>query len=414
MSTVKFAVIVALSMSVLAGCGGGGGSSTPPVVAAPAPPPVSPVGTQLGGARQGIVLNPVGVVTTFAGPNNAACIANGGACPTGAANGVGNAARFYGAYGITTDGVSLFDTDNSGSTIRQTVIATGQVTTLAGTLSALGGNKDGTGAAAWFSLPTGITTDGTNLYITDSGNNNIRKVVIATGQVTTIAGPDNAVCAASPAGLCPKGTADGIGALARFANPAGITTDGTNLYVSDTGNCTIRKVVIATGQVTTLAGNAALALGFGGFADGVGTAAGFFGPRGITTDGTNLYVVDSGNHTVRKIVISTAQVSTIGGTAGMWGFADGIGAAAQFHNPAYVTTDGTNLFITDVGSFTIRKMNLASSQVTTVAGVVNGPGYADGTGATAQFNGFLSNGITTDGRNLYVADTANNNIRKIQ
>lgn len=353
-------------------------------------------------------MTPVGVVTTFAGPNNATCLANGGFCPAGANDGVGNAARFYGAWGITTDGVSLFDTDNSGGTIRRTVIATGQVSTLAGMLSALGGNKDGIGTAAWFSNPTGITTDGTNLYITDSGNNNIRKVVIATAQVTTIAGPDNAVCAASPAGICPSGTIDGTGSAARFTRPSGITTDNTNLFVTD-GNGTIRKIVIATGQVTTFAGTSNLAVG--GFADGVGTAAMFFSPRGIVTDGTNLYVADLNNHIIRKIVIATAQVTTIGGTAGMWGFADGIGAAAQFHSPSYLTTDGVSLFITDSVNYTVRKLDLATTQVTTLAGVRGGPGYADGTGATAQFN---SNGITTDGRNLYVADTANNNIRKIQ
>ena len=86
-----------------------------------------------------------------------------------------------------------------------------------------------------------IATDGTNLYVTDSGNHTIRKIVIATGSVSTLAG-----------GAGNSGSADGAGSTARFNAPSGITTDGTNLYVADYGNCTIRKVVIASGVVTTL------------------------------------------------------------------------------------------------------------------------------------------------------------------
>ena len=414
MNRIKLASIAVLSLGLLAGCGGGGGGGSSPAPTVTPPPPVPPVGTQMGGARQGIALNPAGIVTTFAGPNNAACLANGGLCPAGSIDAVGNLARLKGPYAITTDGVSLFSTDNGGSTIRKTNIASGQVTTLAGALSAFGGYLDGVGTAAWFYLPTGITTDGTNLYVTDSGNNNIRKIVIATAQVTTLAGPDNAVCAASPAGICPVGTADGIGAIARFNKPAGITTDGINLYVSDTGNDTIRQIVIATGQVTTLAGNSALALAFGGFADGIGTAAGFAGPRGITTDGTNLFVTDANNDTIRKIVIATQQVTTIAGTPGIFGISDGVGAAALFNHPSYVTTDGTSLYISDIGNYTIRKLDIATNQVTTIAGLATAPGYADGTGTSARFQGVSSNGITTDGRHLYVSDTTNNTIRKIQ
>jgi len=88
------------------------------------------------------------------------------------------------------------------------------------------------------------------------------------------------------------------GTAARFSAPNGITTDGTNLYVTDTGNSTIRKIVISTGVVTTLAGSSA---GSSGSTDGTGTSARFYSPYGITTDGTNLYVADTFNHTIRKI-----------------------------------------------------------------------------------------------------------------
>jgi len=90
---------------------------------------------------------------------------------------------------------------------------------------------DGTGGEACFSFPAGITTDGSNLYVADAGSNLIRKIVIATGEVTTVAGSE-----AGP------GWEDGTGNAARFNFPQGITTDGTSLYVSDTGNGTIRKI----------------------------------------------------------------------------------------------------------------------------------------------------------------------------
>ncbi|HYA86898.1 MAG TPA: Ig-like domain-containing protein, partial [Nitrospirota bacterium] len=124
------------------------------------------------------------------------------------------------------------------------------------------------------------------------------------------------------AGVAP-GAIDGIGANARFWMPGDITTDGANLYVADTGNNTIRQIVIATGQVTTLAGTAGVA----GSTDGIGTTAKFSGPIGIITYGTNLYVADAGNNTIRQIVIATGQVTTLAGTAGVAGSTDGIGAA---------------------------------------------------------------------------------------
>jgi hypothetical protein len=160
--------------------------------------------------------------------NNVTTIA-GSAGASGSADGTGTAARFYHPFGITTDGTNLYVTDHSNSTIRKIVISTGVVTTIAGSAGAIG-SADGTGTAATFNYPIGITTDGTTLYVTDSGNNRIRKIGISTGAVTTLAG-----------GIA-NGSADGTGAAAIFNYPTGITRDGTNLYVTDTDNNTIRKI----------------------------------------------------------------------------------------------------------------------------------------------------------------------------
>jgi hypothetical protein len=158
------------------------------------------------------------------------------------------------------------------------------VTTPAG--SGVAGAADGTGTAATFNQPNSITTDGTNLYVADMNNHKVRKIVISSGVVTTLAG----------SGV--SGAADGTGTAATFNQPFGITTDGTNVYVADMNNHKVRKIVISSGVVTTLAGS-----GASGAADGTGTAATFSFPAGVTTDGTNVYVADMNNHKVRKIVI---------------------------------------------------------------------------------------------------------------
>ena len=282
-----------------------------------------------------------------------------------------------------------------GSGAPLSSLRTVNVTHLAGPL---GGsrNADGTGEEAHFYYPHGLTSDGTNLYVADTYNSTIRKIVIASGVVTTLAGA---------AGI--KDSADGTGEEAHFYYPYGLTSDGTNLYVADTNNHTIRKIVIASGVVTTLAGK----VGSLGSADGTETTTRFNHPYGLTSDGTNLYVADTFNNTIRKIVIASGVVTTLAGTAGSLGSADGTGATARFNLPCGITGDGTNLYVTETLNNTIRKIVIASGVVTTLAGAAGIKGSEDGTGAEASF--FWPYGITTDGTNLYVADTSNHTIRKI-
>ncbi len=194
-----------------------------------------------------------------------------------------------------------------------------------------------------------------------------------------------------------------------FLSTHGITTDGTNLYVADSGNRTIRKIVISTGVVTTLAGTA----GSYGSTDGTGSEARFSFPMGITTDGTNLYVADSGNHTIRKIVMSTGVVTTLAGSADSSGSTDGTGSAARFYSPSDITTDGTNLYVVDARNYTIRKIVISTGVVTTLAGTAGSSGSIDGTGSAARFFSPNGGGVTTDGTNLFVADSFNYTIRKI-
>lgn len=352
-----------------------------------------------------------GEVTTLAGS----------AYRTGSVDGKGSSARFNYPSGITTDGVNLYVTDSSNYTIRKIDIATGYVSTLAG---AAGSQviADGIGAAASFYSPNGITTDGANLYVADFYK--IRKIVIATGAVTTLldavsngittdgtyiyVSQNYSICKieissghfTTMAGSTILGAVDGKGDAAIFGQPQGVTIVGSNIFVVDTGNNTICKVAIGNGTVTTFAGAAE--------ADGIGAAASFHSPHGITTDGLNLYVADFGNNTIRKIVINTGAVTTLAGSANRWGATDGIGSAATFTQPMDITTDGKNLYV--VGGLTIRKIGILSGVVTTLAGSAKEWGADDGIGTSARFR--APYGITTDGINLFVTDSGA--IRKIE
>ena len=209
------------------------------------------------------------------------------------------------------------------------------MTTVAGSGSQCTSNCDHTtGTLAGFYSPWGITTDGTNLYVVEITKHRIRKIVISTGAVTTVAGTGSSGAINSAVGT------------PSFYQPRGITTDGTNLYVADTQNSRIRKIVISTGVVTTLAGSSA------GYLDHTtGTSAEFNRPFGITTDGTNLYVADSVNQRIRKIVISTGAVTTLAGTGSACnsnistGCDNPTGTSASFNVPYGITTDGTNLYL---------------------------------------------------------------------
>ena len=325
----------------------------------------------------------------------------GGLGGRGNVDGVGTASRFRTPMGVTVDGTgTLYVVDNQDNTLRQMVLATGVVTAVAGLPGQIG-SVDGSGTAARFRAPGAVAADGAgNVYIADSSNHTIRKVVIATGAVTTLAG-----MAGVPAGT------DGTGAAARFNTPQGLVYDGVgNLYVADSTNGTIRQVVVATGAVTTLAGTA----GTIGSTDGTGATARFKQPVGVAFDGAGtLYVCDSFNQTIRKIVIATGVVTTVAGTAGMSGLTDGTGSVARFNIPGGLALDRSgNLYIADTNNHSIRNLVLSTGAVTTVAGASLGQGSVDGIGGAARFS--YPQGVALDGSgNLYVADSGNGTIRKV-
>lgn len=321
------------------------------------------------------------------------------------------------------------------------------VTTIAG--NGVAGVSDGTGSGALFGSMAGSTMDNNgNLYVCDFTNNRIRKITSA-GVVTTLAGSNTA------------GAVDGTGAVARFNGPHDIAFDSDNnvFYVADRENQLIRKIAM-DGTVTIVAGG----IGIAGFVNGIGTNARFNDPSGIAVDiAGNLIVADRNNHSIRKIIVSTGQVSTLSGN-GVQGLAHGTANASRFNNPTDVvidkygfvfvtdfgnniirkldytgfswlqagsglvgTTDGTGLanadfngpyalellnnelFVTDRGSHRIRKIDIARQIVTTVAGSTSG--FVNASGASAQFNS--PSGIVVKDKTIYVCDWYNYALRKI-
>jgi len=340
-------------------------------------------------------ITPAGVVTTLAGTSGT----------VGSTDGTGAAARFYVPEGVATDTAgNVYVADTGNDTIRK-ITPAGVVTTLAGT-AGMTGSTDGIGAAALFSGPQAVVTDGAgNIYVADEGNSTIRKITPA-GVVITLAGT---------AGM--TGSSDGMGAAARFFAPRGVATDNAgNVYVADSYNDTVRKITPA-GVVTTLAGTA----GMTGSTDGMGAAARFNDPHGVAVDGSgNVYVAEPFNYTIRKIT-PAGMVTTMAGLALEFGSADGTGPTARFVSPlAVAATDSAgNVYVADLGNYTIRKVT-STGVVSTLAGTAGKGGSVDGTGAAARFEGPV--GVAADNAgNVYVADifndansgTCSDTIRKI-
>ena len=335
-------------------------------------------------------ITPGGEVSTFAGSSQ------------GFANDTGGRAEFDYPSGVAIDSSGNVYVGDSNNDLIRKITPNREVSTLAG--SGTAGFRDTVNSTkAKFNSPTGVWRDSSgNLYVADRTNHRIRKITksgsddSATYTVSTIAGTGTA------------GFMDHYaGTSARFDDPTGVAVDSSgNVYVADSDNHRIRKIA-PNGAVITLAGRSKA-----GHNDATGALAQFDNPFGVAVDSSgNVYVADSDNHRIRKIT-PEIEVSTFAGSSTA-GDRDATGALAGFRNPAGVAVDSSgNVYVADKGNHLIRRIT-STRAVTTIAGTAGESGSADGPGVTtARFN--EPTGLTIDSSgNIYVVDQGGNRIRKL-
>ena len=384
-----------------------------------------------------------GTISTVVGSGAQCAGGTGTICGDGGSATVSGADLYYPTE-VAVDGAgNLYIADSNDNRIRKVTAATGDISTVAGSgtecspsTATCGDGGSATDSGVDLSYPNGVAVDGAgNVYIADSGDNRIRKVTVATGDISTVAGSGTA-CSGGTGTICGDG-GSATAAGAELNGPARVAVDGAgNLYIADTHDQRIRKVTAATGDISTVAGSGTGCTGGTGTICGDGgsaTAAGaeLYYPAGVAVDGAgNLYIADTDDQRIRKVTAATGHISTVAGsgttcssptaTCGDGGSATA--SAADLNVPNGVAVDGAgNLYIADTYDQRIRKVTAATGFISTVAGsgtaCSGGTGTICGDGGSATAAGADLNypeGLAVDGAgNLYIADDSDNRIRKV-
>ena len=287
-----------------------------------------------------------GIIATVAGTGGAGFSGDGGPALQAALNGPGSVA-------LDSAG-NLYIADRWNSRIR--MVSGGTITTVAGTGDSGNTGDGGPATSAQLAFPWCITLDSSgNLYIADFANNNVRKVDTG-GNITTVAGGGSQGYGSE---WGPATTAQLSGPAGLALDNAG------DLYISDSFNQTVRKVEFLNGSlgpIHTVAGTFVAGSSYGSFGgDGQpATTASLYWPKGLTLDSAgNLYIADSGNNAVRRVAAGTGIISTVAGIGETAGFAGDMApaTAALLHSPQGVALDGLgNLFIADTTNNRVRKV----------------------------------------------------------
>lgn len=338
-------------------------------------------------------VSPGGTISTIAGTGNSKFGGDGGPATSAFLNS---------ALGVSLDAAgNLFVADSLNNRIRK-ISPSGIITTVAGNGNYVFAGDGDRAVGASMSSPTSVISDAAgNLYICDEPNLRVRRVNTS-GIISTYAG--NGGDGYSGDGVAARGTS--------LSHPFGLALDTTgNLYIADRFNHRVRKVSPA-GIITTVAGNGTA--GFSGDG-GQAAAASLQQPTAVTLDASgNLYIAEFANHRVRKVT-TAGVISTFAGigTAGFSGDG-GAAAAAALNSPAGLAVSGSGeVFIADLNNNRVRKVQ-SNGIIVTVAGNGVGGFFGDGGLATsASLNTPL--GLAVDGQgNLYIADSGNDRIRKVQ
>jgi sugar lactone lactonase YvrE len=303
---------------------------------------------------------------------------------------------------IDADG-SFFIGSLSAPEVRRVDAGTGIISLVAGNGTSGFSGDGGLATAAQLNSVYGVALDAAgNLYIADRGNSRVRMVAVDTGIITTVAG---------------NGTfynGDNLPAVDAGLDPAGIAVDSAgNIYIADLSDQRVRKITAATGVITTVAGN-----GSGGYTGDSGPAvnAELNGPTCVAVDSTgNVFVTDKNNERVRRIDAGTGIITTVAGSGKAGYSGDGAAALnAKFYGMSGIAVDAAgNLYIADQNNQRIRRVDVASGLVTTIAGT--GTQGFSGDGGPAQSAQVKSPyGVSTDAAgNVWITDTLNVRIRKL-
>lgn len=317
-------------------------------------------------------------------------------------------ANIYLPSGVVVDAAGNFYISDSGNErIRKVDAVSHKISTVAGDGNAGVTGDGGTAIYANLNAPAGLAIDGAgNLYIADSNNHAIRRVDANTGIITTIAGVIGH----------PGYSGDGGAATSAELNtPEGVAFDNNgNLYIADTSNNRIRMVAASNGNISTVAGTGTA--GFGGDSSAA-TSAQLNAPWGVAISATgDLYIADQNNNRIRMVAASNSNISTIAGSSATQGFGGDGGPAtsAQLNIPENVALDPAgNLYIADAGNNRVRKVNAATGIISTIAGNGNPSVSGDGSPAT-QAGLYGPDALSLDGNgNLYISDLFHHRIRKV-
>lgn len=338
-----------------------------------------------------------GIITAVAGTGTAGFSGDGAAATAGQLREPGDV--FLDASG------NVFIADVQNHRIRKVDAGTGFISTVAGSGATGFGNGSfsGDGAAATSATldqPNGVWLDGAgNIFIADKGNHRIRRVDVGTGFISTFAG-------SASGGFSGDG---GPATSAQLLTPSGVEGDGAgNIFIFSQGNNRVRRVD-SGGTITTIVGD-------GGVGDGLQATNAFLqSPGDIWLDAAgNYYIADNFNHRIRKVDRTTGVITTFAGTGmGIFGGDGGLATLADLCNPKGVFLNSTEMYIGDSGNHVVRKIDLSTNIITTVAGMGGSPGFSGdgGAGSSAQVND--PRGLVVVGTDLYFADTINHRIRKI-